>query len=152
MNNPASPVPVPSSAPIPSEGFSFFAVAVPLWGVLLGAAVLACGCLLAFLLLRRKLPKTSCPSSPEKVEQVRVGKLHQQGAREGQQDCFGVSDESLVPTHGLLAVVADGMGGLSGGERISQLVVQAVLDAFLSAWKEENPQLSLIHISEPTRP
>ena len=44
-------------------------------------------------------------------------------------------------THGLLAVVADGMGGLSGGERISQLVVQAVLDAFLSAWKEENPCL-----------
>lgn len=70
---------------------------------------------------------------PGNGEQVRVGKLHQQGAREGQQDCFGVSDESLVPTHGLLAVVADGMGGLSGGERISQLVVQAVLDAFSPA-------------------
>lgn len=148
MNNPASPVPVPSSAPVPSEGFSFFAVAVPLWGVLLGAAVLACGCLLAFLLLRRKLPKASCPSFPGKGEQVRVGKLHQQGAREGQQDCFGVSDESLVPTHGLLAVVADGMGGLSGGERISQLVVQAVLDAFLSAWKEENPQRLLLVLAQ----
>ena len=77
-----------------------------------------------------------------------MGKLHQQGAREGQQDCFGVSDESLVPTHGLLAVVADGMGGLSGGERISQLVVQAVLDAFLSAWKEENPQRLLLVLAQ----
>ena len=40
------------------------------------------------------------------------------------------------------------MGGLSGGERISQLVVQAVLDAFLSAWKEENPQRLLLVLAQ----
>ena len=66
MNNPASPVPVPLSAPVPSEGFSFFAVAVPLWGVLLGAAVLACGCLLASFCCAGSCPKPLVPPPLER--------------------------------------------------------------------------------------
>lgn len=61
---------------------------------------------------------------------LRIGKLHEQGARSGQQDCFGVSDVSLMQTHGLLAVVADGMGGLSDGERVSENAVETILDNF----------------------
>lgn len=65
------------------------------------------------------------------VPAVRIGKLHEQGARAGQQDCFGVSDESLMEDRGLLAVVADGMGGLADGEKVSEAVVGAVLDGFI---------------------
>lgn len=61
---------------------------------------------------------------------LRIGKLHEQGERSGQQDCFGVSDESLMQTHGLLAVVADGMGGLSDGDRVSVKAVETILDSF----------------------
>ncbi|MCI9143011.1 MAG: SpoIIE family protein phosphatase [Lachnospiraceae bacterium] len=61
---------------------------------------------------------------------LKIGKLHEQGERAGQQDCFGVSDESLIPDRGLLAVVADGMGGLSDGDRVSAVAVEAVLDSF----------------------
>ena len=55
---------------------------------------------------------------------VSVQKLHEQGARKSQQDSFFVSEEGadfsreviMAPGHpGLLAVVADGMGGQSGG-------------------------------------
>ncbi len=70
------------------------------------------------------LPKT------EQRGTVRIGKLHEQGARTEQQDCFGVSDESLLQTHGLLAVVADGMGGLSDGDKVSAAVVETILDSF----------------------
>lgn len=71
-------------------------------------------------------------TEPQQDQQpmVRIGKLHEQGARPGQQDCFGVSDESLMEGRGLLAVVADGMGGLSDGEKVSGAVVDAVLDHF----------------------
>lgn len=61
---------------------------------------------------------------------VQVGKVHQQGARDSQQDCFSVSPEELIPTHGLLAVVADGMGGLSDGDKVSQAAVTAIMNSF----------------------
>lgn len=64
------------------------------------------------------------------VESVSIGKLHELGERSGQQDCFGVSDESLMQTHGLLAVVADGMGGLSDGDKVSTAAVESILDHF----------------------
>lgn len=64
------------------------------------------------------------------VETVVVGKLHEQGARSEQQDCFGVSDVSLLQTHGVLAVVADGMGGLTDGGKMSMAVVESILDSF----------------------
>lgn len=64
------------------------------------------------------------------IRQIRVGKLHGQGARNYQQDSFGVSDPELLEGSGLLAVVADGMGGLSDGDKISTTVVETVLDGF----------------------
>lgn len=64
------------------------------------------------------------------IRQIRVGKLHGQGARNYQQDSFGVSDPEMLEGSGLLAVVADGMGGLSDGDKISTTVVETVLDGF----------------------
>lgn len=52
-----------------------------------------------------------------------VGKLHHIGARANQQDSFGV-----MPTaDGQFAVVADGMGGLSEGDKVSQQIVMLML-------------------------
>ena len=59
-----------------------------------------------------------------------VGKLHQQGARTSQQDCFSVSPFDLIPTFGLLVVVADGMGGLADGDKVSQTAVTAMMNGF----------------------
>lgn len=54
---------------------------------------------------------------------LRVGKLQNIGKRSGQQDSMGV-----IPVQGgVFAVVADGMGGLSDGDKVSQKIVQTML-------------------------
>ncbi len=89
-------------------------------------------CLLVFLLIRRKkqINQKNTGQPLNVIRQIRVGKLHGQGARNYQQDSFGVSDPELLEGSGLLAVVADGMGGLSDGDKISTTVVETVLDGF----------------------
>lgn len=52
-----------------------------------------------------------------------VGKLHNIGMRNSQQDSLGVTGYS----GGMFAVVADGMGGLSDGDKVSQKVVLTML-------------------------
>ncbi len=74
-------------------------------------------------------PERPAPA-PAAAHAVRIGKLHQQGARSSQQDCFSVTPEDLMPTHGLLAVVADGMGGLADGDKVSQTAVSAMVNGF----------------------
>lgn len=61
---------------------------------------------------------------------VQVGSLHEQGARPDQQDSFSVSDEQRLGECGLLAVVADGMGGLADGGRVSRCVTAAMTEGF----------------------
>jgi len=53
-----------------------------------------------------------------------------QGAREDQQDCCGWSDLEAYPQQGVLAVVADGMGGLSNGSVVSSALVRIFQDGF----------------------
>ena len=120
------------------------AFSLPVWAAALLVCVpLVVAALIVFAVLwrrRRRAAKAEAEAEAEvdtapetlvgPVESYTVGKLHGQGAREYQQDCFGVSDEALLPTHGLLAVVADGMGGLSDGDRVSVAAVQTALDAF----------------------
>ena len=58
-------------------------------------------------------------------ESYRVGRLHSVGRRSGQQDSFAVSDvedKSLCREKGVIAIVADGMGGLSDGDKVSSMV------------------------------
>ena len=55
-----------------------------------------------------------------------MGMVHNVGGRKNQQDTLGTT---LTPM-GLLAVVSDGMGGLSDGEKVSQ---QAVMGMFQAA-------------------
>lgn len=68
----------------------------------------------------RTAPQCAQDQSPG---EIRVGQLHNIGARPYQEDSSGVS----MLDDGVLAVVADGMGGLSGGDRVSQKIVYTML-------------------------
>ena len=94
------------------------------------------------------------PLEPPDSGRVRVDKLHEQGARSGQQDCFYVSCEGdwisdvviLNGAPGLLAVVADGMGGLADGDKVSQTAVSAIAQGFHQA--QGTPQQVLLQLAE----
>lgn len=64
------------------------------------------------------------------VKRIALGSLNNQGARSYQEDSFGFSsiDRGDVEQHGFTAIVADGMGGLSGGAQVSGYVVSAMLE------------------------
>lgn len=74
------------------------------------------------------IPAVVAPS-----ESIQIGKLHAQGARGSQQDCLAVSPLELYPQKGLLALVADGMGGLSDGDRMSQAAASAMMNGFMGS-------------------
>ena len=125
-------------------------LALPLWAVAVGVLVLAVVAVVLLCLYRWRRKRAAVqkkPAKPWQVARIAVGKVHEQGAREGQQDCFAVSDQALIPTHGLLAVVADGMGGLADGDKVSQSVVQAVLDTFLAAQGRGDPEWLLLALA-----
>lgn len=109
------------------------AAALPVWflpAVLVLAAVAAAAAAWLFFRKRRRAGANPAPL---------VGKLHEQGARDSQQDSFSVSPAELEATHGLLVAVADGMGGLSDGDRVSQTAVSAVMDSFICGGAADTP-------------
>lgn len=96
---------------------------------------------------RRKRPSTTeapaAAAAPmEAPVAIQVGKLHQIGDRESQQDCLAVSPTELYDTRGILAVVADGMGGLSDGDKMSQTAASAMMNGFMNC-REYSPELIL---------
>ncbi len=67
---------------------------------------------------------------------IQVGNIQGVGDREQQEDSFAVlnsSDPERRRSQGLLAMVADGMGGMADGKAASQLAVDVLLDRF-SGW------------------
>lgn len=70
---------------------------------------------------------------PDNQAPLKVVRVHNIGKRKNQEDSFGVSnlkDQTLCAQKGVLAVVADGMGGLKGGEDVSSIAVLSMLQAF----------------------
>lgn len=66
---------------------------------------------------------------------IRLGNSQHQGRREYQEDSCGYSnlmDARLLKEKGLLAVVSDGMGGLSNGKDVSSYAVTQMLRCFNS--------------------
>jgi len=63
-----------------------------------------------------------------------------QGDRPSQQDSLGFRD---LPGKGLLAVVADGMGGLEHGAELSALAVSVLLEHFSQTPPTDHPVLEL---------
>lgn len=64
-----------------------------------------------------------------------IGNAQHCGKRDYQEDSFGFSDisEEKVNEKGVMAVLADGMGGLKNGKAVSETVVGSVL-----GWFDEN--------------
>ncbi len=88
-------------------------------------------------------PASACPAGS-----IQIGKVHGQGARSYQQDSFGISAPELFSENGLLAVVADGMGGLQDGDRLSTAVVETVLDGFSYSQGQGTPEQVLLTLTQ----
>ena len=132
-------------------------------GLLIGLGVLSLVLLVSVVLLalrcgnlskalrRRRRKMADVPSEePMQAEtsvQLQVGKLHQVGDRESQQDCLAVSPEALYETKGILAIVADGMGGLADGDKVSQTVASTMMNGFMMN-REASPELILALTAE----
>lgn len=65
------------------------------------------------------------------VRKIAVGCISDRGARDYQEDSFGFSSiaKADIAKYGFSAIVADGMGGLADGGRVSAYVVSAMLEA-----------------------
>ena len=73
---------------------------------------------------------------------VNTGNAQHQGARAYQEDSFGYSnlvDSKIVSEKGLLAILSDGMGGLSDGKFVSDFTVQNSIASFGAI----NPKLNI---------
>jgi serine/threonine protein phosphatase PrpC len=78
-----------------------------------------------------------------------IGNTHHIGARESQQDSFGISDISnaaLCADKGVFAVVADGMGGMADGVDISSIATRSMLQYFNEADSSGQPELDLLNM------
>lgn len=119
------------------------------WWMVAVACLLVLYLLLLLLLHRKRLfSREIAERSSGVIRQIKVGKLHGQGARSYQQDSFGISDPGLLAGSGLLAVVADGMGGLSDGDKISTAVVETALDGFTYSQGQGTPEQVLLTLTQ----
>ncbi|MCR4615841.1 MAG: serine/threonine-protein phosphatase [Clostridiales bacterium] len=80
-----------------------------------------------------KLDDMSLTITPGDGSVLRLGNAQHQGRRPYQEDSCGysnLSDTVLTSQKGVLAVLADGMGGLSKGKEVSTAVVRGMIDYF----------------------
>ena len=120
-------------------------------GIVIALAAVLVGILVGRILGRQQKPEDKHRTGLEEVfdelpepPAVTVEKLHRQGARKSQQDSFAVAPLEFAAQRGLLAVVADGMGGLSAGDKVSQAAVTAALNGFFAA--EGTPREVLLEL------
>lgn len=81
---------------------------------------------------------------------LRTAVLQDMGARDDQQDSYGASDWSDPHAYlrqGTMAVVADGMGGLSNGSAVSSLLVRTFLDGFCTMASHMKPPEMLLELA-----
>ena len=138
--------------------------ALPFWVFLAGGILLAAViCAVVLLLMQRrrfkknsnrqdangafyaKAPTTQQPKK-KSSQGLLIGNAHHIGGRSSQQDSFCISNierDSLVKERGVLAVVADGMGGLANGAQISAMVTSVMLRSFeeKSSWGSPSDEL-----------
>ena len=62
------------------------------------------------------------------VTEISIGNGQNRGARDYQEDSFGYTPLDKAESEGFVAVVADGMGGLSAGDKVSAYAVDSILN------------------------
>lgn len=90
-------------------------------------------------------PPEPVPEPPVQEEGpliIRVANVQGQGERERQEDSFAIvnaADPEPQQTQGLLALVADGMGGMEDGKAASQWAAECFLQLFQEREEEDIP-------------
>lgn len=82
---------------------------------------------------------------PEELPVLEISNLQGIGAREEQQDAFGLSHIDQYDTDGLLAVMCDGMGGMAEGGFIARQAVTDLIGIFPWAGNTDIPNLISQH-------
>lgn len=85
-----------------------------------------------------------------KSTQIKIETMSNIGKRSSQQDAFGISDlnnAQLLQQKGILCVLADGMGGLSGGEEASVMTVTVCQEFFRSMPVQDTPDQALLQMA-----
>ena len=79
---------------------------------------------------------------------ILIGNEQDHGSRPEQQDSFGISsiEASEIKKRGLLAVVADGMGGLNNGAVYSKAAVNGALCSFREEEPEQSDEATLLRV------
>ena len=77
----------------------------------------------------------SLPIQGTGITRIALGNSQHQGMRPYQEDSFGYSsiDQLVIDAHGFMAIVSDGMGGLSCGDKVSRYAVstsKSIFDSF----------------------
>ena len=76
------------------------------------------------------LPSTSQITPPAPAGSLRLAVHQHIGKREDQQDSYVCTDPAAYGSQGVLAAVADGMGGLSNGAAVSEALVRTLEEGF----------------------
>jgi serine/threonine protein phosphatase PrpC len=111
--------------------------------------VLVLAVLAALLLKKKRVPVQPPPAAVKPQYPVLIGNAHHIGARENQQDCFGISDVSnteLCRSKGVFGVIADGMGGMADGAEASGIVLKTCLQYFNEVAPSGKPELDLLNM------
>ena len=116
-------------------------------------AIVAVLAVVAVVLIRkiRQKQKTSTTRIEEPVQSAQESKTVESseprilaavyqhiGTREDQQDSYGVSEPGDYSEKGLIAVVADGMGGLANGRMVSSALVRSFISGFTKSDPRQN--------------
>lgn len=81
------------------------------------------------------------PLPVERLLSYQVANLQGIGTRSGQEDSFAfvnAMDVTEIKREGLLAVMADGMGGMQDGKRVSEAAIAYLMEAFCGMDRRRN--------------
>lgn len=119
---------------------------IRIWMVIAAGAVLLLALIFVLILLLRKkkrkgkaaeAPITEQPKpKPKPLPVLEIANLQGIGSREEQQDAFGISRMDRYEEDGLLAVLCDGMGGMTEGGRIAAETVSWLVGMF--PWADDS--------------
>jgi len=115
-----------------------------------GLAVLLAVLLLWRLAAKRAAGRKGLPYASG-APGVQAAVLQGKGSYEVQEDSYYLSESSdteFLESHGVLAVIADGMGGLSDGAQVSSLVVSVFARLFPQLPAGTNPADKLLYMAE----